>query len=61
MVYPSTEQIRGAVPLSLNNPPMRYALKLRGLTTNADGYYRFEDLQQRFKDKIHAYDNLLKD
>lgn len=61
MVYPSTEQIRAAVPLSLGNPPMCYPLRLRGLKINADGYYRFEDLQQRFKDKIHAYDNLLKD
>ena len=44
--------------LDLNNPPMVYPLKLRGLTANADGLYSFDDVAQRFTEAINAYDNI---
>ena len=43
LIYASTE------------PPMIYPIKFKGLTQNADGFYRLEDLQQRFQNAIDAY------
>lgn len=56
IVYQTTDQLRGLKMLSLDNPPMVYSLKLKGLTTNADGLYTFEDVNGRFIEAIRAYD-----
>lgn len=58
LVYQSTEQLRDRLMLSLNNPPMIFQLKLKGLVQNADGLYKLSDLQNRFNEAITAYDNL---
>ena len=58
LVYQSTEQLRNRLMLSLNNPPMIFQLKLKGLVQNADGLYKLSDLQNRFNEAITAYDNL---
>ena len=58
LVYQSTEQLRNRLMLSLNNPPMIFQLKLKGLEQNADGLYKLSDLQNRFNEAITAYDNL---
>lgn len=55
LVYQTTDQLRQRTMLSLKTPPMIYQLKLKGLTQNADGLYKFSDLQQRFKEAIFAY------
>ena len=52
LVYANTSQLRHRTPLSLNAPPERVPLRLKGLAANADGLYRFSDLQQRIKSAI---------
>ena len=58
LIYASTEQLRNKTTLTLDNPPMIYPIKFKGLTQNADGLYRLEDLQQRFQKAIDAYYDL---
>ena len=58
LIYASTEQLRNKTTLTLDNPPMIYPIKFKGLTQNADGFYRLEDLQQRFQQAINVYNNL---
>ncbi len=55
MIYASSEQIRNKTTLTLENPPMIFPLRLKGLQTNADGFYYFEDVLQRFDDAFNAY------
>ncbi|MBR4153002.1 MAG: glucose-1-phosphatase [Selenomonadaceae bacterium] len=51
LVYPSTAQIINREMLTLNNPPMKVPLKLRGLqTVDADAIYKLSDVLQRISD-----------
>ena len=59
LVYQSTEQLRGITPLSLDNPPVSFDIDLPGLVRNADGYYRLDELLDRFQSAIGAYDTLI--
>jgi glucose-1-phosphatase len=59
LVYQSTEQLRGIIPLSLDNPPMSFDIDLSGLERNADGYYRMDDVLARIQSAIDAYDTLV--
>lgn len=56
MVYPDTTQIRSLEPLTLENPPKVYPLRLKGLQANADGLYLLSDLKGRFAEAFKAYD-----
>ena len=58
LVYQSTKQLRERTMLNLDTPPEIYALSLRGLEKNADGYYRLDDVQKRFSEAIDAYERL---
>ena len=55
MAYPDTAQIRSLKPMTLENPPRIYPLRLKGLQTNADGLYLLRDVQGRFAEAIAAY------
>lgn len=57
-VYASDKQIRNLEILDLDNPPMIYPIKLKGLTANEDGLYLFSDVQARINEAIHKYDAL---
>ena len=59
LVYQSTEQLRGIIPLSLDNPPASFDIDLPGLERNADGYYRLDDVLACFQKAIDAYDELI--
>ena len=59
LVYQSTEQLRGMIPLSLNNPPMSYDIDLTGIQRNTDGYYRLDDVLACFQNAIDANDALV--
>ena len=59
LVYQSTEQLRGMIPLSLENPPVSFDVDLPGLARNADGYYRLDDVLACLQDAIDAYDELI--
>ena len=51
LVYPSAAQIVNREMLTLDNPPMKVALKLRGLqTVDADAIYKLSDVLQRLAD-----------
>ena len=47
LVYQSTEQLRNMALLDLENPPVVYPIRLKGLYANADGFYPFDTLIQR--------------
>lgn len=61
IVYQTTDQLRDRTSLTLDNPPMIYPIRLKGLKANSDGLYRLEDLQARFDKAIRAYDALPQD
>lgn len=51
LVYPSTAQIINREMLTLDNPPMKVALKLRGLQpVDTDAIYKLSDVLQRLSD-----------
>ena len=58
LVYQSTEQLRQRSMLDLEHPPVLYPLTLKGLTKNADGLYKFSDLQARLAQALAAYEAL---
>ena len=47
LVYQSTDQLRSMALLDLENPPMTFPIRLKGLNANADGLCPFEALIQR--------------
>ena len=59
LVYQSTEQLRGLIPLSLDNPPVSFDIDLPGLERNADGYYRLDEVLECLQKAINAYDTLI--
>ena len=52
LVYQSTEQLRQINLLDLENPPMLFPIRLKGLSTNADGLYPYDALVKRFVEKL---------
>ena len=53
IIYQSDRQIRHCEVLDLNNPPLRYPIKLTGIEANEDGLYRYSDFKRLLQD-IHA-------
>ncbi len=49
LVYQSTEQLRNMSLLDLENPPMVFPIRLKGLNANADGLYSFESVLGRIE------------
>lgn len=58
LVYPSTKQLQNIEPLTLDNPPKIFPLRLKGLQVNADGLYLFDDVMNRFAEVDAEYDAL---
>ena len=52
LIYQSTEQLRNMTLLDLGNPPMMFPIQLKGLNTNHDGFYPFEDVLDRINSSI---------
>lgn len=59
LVYQKTDQLRDLTILGPENEPGIYSLHLQGLTSNADGLYPEEDVMERLRDAIRAYDRLV--
>jgi glucose-1-phosphatase len=55
LVYQSTEQLRSLPLLDLENPPMTYPIRLKGLKANADGLYPIEAVLERFEAAITSF------
>lgn len=60
MVYQRFDQLRYMHALDLNNPPMKYPLEFNNLIANSDGLYKANEVEERFVNKINAYDELVK-
>ena len=58
IVYQTTEQLRNVSLLNLENPPVVFSLKLKGLQANADGLYTIESVNDRFDKAIRAYETI---
>jgi len=58
LVYQSTQQTRDVTELTLENPPMRYALDFKGVEKNADGLIAEADLLGLFEGAMEAFDRL---
>ncbi len=58
LVYPSTEQLRKTLPLTVEEPPMSCVLELPGAAANEDGYYLMDDIYRALRDAVNAYDDL---
>ena len=56
IVYQTTEQLRGIELLDMQNPPVVFPLKLKGVQANADGLYTLESVNDRFDKAIRAYE-----
>nr|MDE5643249.1 glucose-1-phosphatase [Muribaculaceae bacterium] len=56
LVYQTPDQLRNLALLDLDNPPMVYPLKLKGLGANADGLYLLDDVNRRFGEAFAAYE-----
>lgn len=52
LVYQSTEQLRQMTLLDLENPPLVFPIRLKGLSADADGLYPYEALVGRFVEKL---------
>ena len=52
LVYQSTDQLRSMALLDLENPPMVFSVRLKGLSANADGLYSYEALVERFVSRM---------
>ena len=59
LVYQSTEQLRNITSLSLEEPPMKYALHFAGAEENADGMIAEAELLSLLDGAIAEYDALL--
>ena len=52
LVYQSTEQLRSMSLLDMENPPIKYPIRLKGINANNDGLYLFEDVLYRIDSVI---------
>ena len=52
LVYQSTEQLRSMALLDLENPPMVFPIRLKGLSPNVDGLYPYEAVLGRITSAI---------
>ena len=60
LIYAAVTQLRETQEISTSNPPMILPIDFEGLTRNADGYYKLEDVIQRFDDTMAEFDSLAK-
>ena len=58
IVYQTTEQLRNGTLLNLENRPVVFSLKLKGLKANPDGLYSIESVNDRFDKAIRAYEEI---
>lgn len=52
MVYANADQLRHNTIVSLDDAPMCYELELENIQKNADGYYSYADVVERFEEAI---------
>lgn len=60
LVYQTSDQIRNQTILDLDTPPATFDLRFKGLTPNADGYYKWDDVEQRIQATLAAFSKTAK-
>jgi len=58
LVYQSVDQLRSCEMLSMENPPVFCPMSFKGITKNADGFYKLDEFEKKLGDTIKAYDSL---
>ena len=58
-MYQGVGQLRGLTPLTLENPPVKYQLRFKGVETDADGMMAEAELMKLLDGAIGAYDALV--
>lgn len=56
LLYQSSDQIRGMIPMDLCNPPMSFDLRFKGLKKASNGMYRYDDFMRHLQNSIQAFD-----
>ena len=60
LIYASVSQLRETQEITISNPPMILPIDFDGLSRNADGYYKMEDVINRFDETIAEFESLAK-
>ena len=58
LVFAKVGQLQGRSLLTLEEPPMVLPVTIDGVTPNADGLYRLEDIDRRMLDTMHEYEGI---
>ncbi|MCQ2316007.1 MAG: histidine-type phosphatase [Bacteroidales bacterium] len=58
LVYASVYQLQEMQEISTSNPPVILPIDFEGLTRNADGFYKMEDVIRRFDETIAEFDSM---
>ncbi|MBQ0081586.1 MAG: hypothetical protein KBS95_08590 [Alistipes sp.] len=59
IVYASVYQLRESSPISVQSPPMILPIDFEGLSRNTDGFYKMEDVIERFDDTIQEFERIV--
>ncbi|MDO5342962.1 MAG: histidine-type phosphatase [Bacteroidia bacterium] len=60
LIYASVSQLRETQEITISNPPMILPIDFDGLSRNADGYYKMEDVINRFDETIAEFESYAK-
>ena len=58
IMYPTIEQLRHLVPITLEHGPSIHPIHLQGISANADDLYQYSDIEARFTTALRAYDDI---
>lgn len=58
LVYASVYQLQETQEISISNPPVILPIDFEGLTRNADGFYKMEDVIRRFDETVDEFNSL---
>ena len=60
LIYASVSQLRETQEITASNPPVILPIDFDGLSRNADGFYKMEDVINRFDETISEFESLTK-
>lgn len=60
LIYASVSQLRETQGITSSNPPVILPIDFDGLSRNADGYYKMEDVINRFDETIAEFESFAK-
>lgn len=60
LIYATISQLRETQEITTSNPPMILPIDFDGLSRNADGFYKMEDVINRFDETIAEFESFAK-